>query len=178
VDGDVLVRRGRLAFLAAALAVGCFERSAGSASVADPRVIERWLTCEECVAGELDTVVAMGGDAVPALTAALAGPPDSVTANFTGSSAMSFTRARRAWERLSPVDRTKQPLSDSAAFVNATVASFRSLYQLRAARALDVIDRQTARVLFRGALARDSVGPPLFRADVRRTLDSLANSPP
>jgi hypothetical protein len=141
--------------------------------------IERYLTCEECVNGELAAVTALGQAAVPTLTAALTGPSAQSIANITKSSVDAFARARAQSNRSSQSDRALRPLSDSAAFVSRNVESFRASYQGRAAHALTVIDPARAKAIFRRKLSEDSLATPrLLHADARALMDSLARTPP
>jgi hypothetical protein len=56
-------------------AIGACTLIACGLSRDEEAAVHRWLLCEECVDGELDSVVAFGNRAVPALDAALRGPP-------------------------------------------------------------------------------------------------------
>jgi len=167
-------RRG-VAILAGVLFTACM--SAASAKTGE--TIERYLSCEECVNGELAAVTALGQAAVPTLTAALTGPSAESMANITKSSVDAFVRARAQSERYSQADRALRPMSDSATFVSRNVASFRASYQARAAHALAVIDPPGAKTIFRRKLSEDSLAnPPLLQPDARALMDSLARTPP
>jgi hypothetical protein len=169
----------RVSALAAVLVgASCTPAPDGRVRESDALVIDRWLTCEECVARERDRVIALGGRAIAPLERALAGPPDSVIRNIERSSGASFARARRQAERGARAGQGTLPLGDSAALVRLHVGNFRSLYQMRAAETLRQVDPSQARVRFRRALVADSVAQgALFRADVRRYVDSLARAP-
>ena len=143
------------------------------------RVVDRWLTCEECRSGELDNVVARGAAATPVLTTALSGPPDTVRAHFTQSTAAGYAVAHRQFLRMSPADQALRPLGDSVTLVRNTVQSFQFAYRLRAARALMVLNPGSAREIFRRRLLLDTVGTTNASSPaLRHYLDSLINSPP
>ena len=139
--------------------------------------VERWLTCEECVAGERDSVRALGAEAVPLLRAALQGPPDSVIANMSRSSVDAYARVRRQFERMTPAERALRPIADSVSFVSRNVENFRATYRTRAAIALNDIDPAAARALFAEQLRNDSAGVRPLTPELRRLLDSLARVP-
>lgn len=181
--------RTRHVVVAILLLTALFACQRSAAAIAgDPaivRVVERWLTCEECRSGELDSVVARGTAATPILTAALNGPPDTVRAHFTQSTAAGYAVAHRQFLRLPPADQALRPLGDSVTLVRNTVQSFQFTYRLRAARALMVITPDSARALFRRRLVQDSAAGAvgsgsdrIFGPVLRHYLDSLVNSPP
>ena len=98
---------------------------------------------------------------------------------MTRSSADAFVRARRQAERLGATDRELRPLGDSVTFIARNVDNFRAMYQVRAAMALALVDPLGARALFATRLSQDSLATQkLFRADVRRFVDSLARTTP
>jgi hypothetical protein len=168
--------RRRVVILAGVLLAACLPASVTSENEA---TIERYLTCEECVNGELARVTALGIAAVPALTVALAGPSAQSISNITKSSVEAFSRARAQSQRYSQADRALRPMSDSATYVSRNVENFRASYQARAAHALAVIDPTGSRVAFRRKLADDSLAKTrLFRPDVRAMMDSLVRTPP
>lgn len=82
----------------------------------DPMVV-RALTCEECSAGELDSVVARGNAAIPALVRAVAGPPirvESATVARIRAGLLQFDTANVAFGGVvGEVERTRQRLRDS-----------------------------------------------------------------
>ena len=146
--------------------------------VARQRTIQSWLTCDECVGGELDRVKALGTDAIPELRRSVVGPPDSVLTNITRSTEAAFARARRQFDRLSGPEQAARPLGDSTTFIRTNVANFRGLYQVRAAIALKAISPTIAKDTLRHALDVDSTSAiKLFRPAVRVRLDSLAKYP-
>ena len=149
--------------------------TASTSSSTNAAVIERWLTCEECVDHELDSVVAHGATVRAPLRAALDGPPLASVLRIRASGADAFVRARAQWSRLSTADRALRPLGDSAALVDRNAENFRALYSLRAARALLIVDPD-AKAAIRATLNRDSLATTRFlRADVRHTFDSLSH---
>ncbi len=167
-------RSARRAVLAVSVVtIGCSAHADDTAPI-----VERWLTCEECVNGELARLRVLGAAAIPALTEAVVGPSPSVNANITASSAASFARARRYWLTLAASERLLRPLHDSAAYVARNVENFRSVYQIRAALGLRAIDPMGAGAILRAKLiANDSARVHFFRADVRILLDSLSRAP-
>ncbi|MEO8621046.1 MAG: hypothetical protein ABI625_08265 [bacterium] len=167
-------RRG-VVILAGAFVTACMPAATPQTSA----TIERYLTCEECVNGELAAVTALGQAAVPALTAALKGPSAQSLANITKSSVDAFSRASAQSNRYSQADRALRPMADSATFVSRNVESFRGLYQARAAHALAVIDPAGSKAIFLAKLSEDSLANPrFFRADIRAMVDSMARTPP
>ncbi|MEP7001782.1 MAG: hypothetical protein ABI969_14945 [bacterium] len=168
-------RRRGVAMLAGLFVTACMPAATTQTSA----IIERYLTCEECVNGELAAVTALGQAAVPTLTAALTGPSAQSLANITQSSVDAFSRARAQSNRYSQADRALRPMADSATFVSRNVESFRASYQARAAHALAVIDPVGSKGIFRRKLSEDSLANPRFlRADVRAMVDSMARTPP
>ena len=166
----------RIASVAVLLTIdGC----APSAVATGDTTIERWLTCTECVDGELAAVRALGTAAAPALRTALSGPSAQSTANMRRSSVDAYARARRQWQRMAAADRALRPLGDSASFITRGVENFRSMYQVRAAQALAAVDPSGVRSALTLRLAEDSLGQRrVFRTDVRRFVDSLARASP
>jgi hypothetical protein len=114
----------------------------------------RWLTCDECVEGELEYVVdSIGQVATPRLRQMLLELPDSVLANAEQGYAS-------AWSR------REAPLVDSAAYVGQFVSNLEATIQSRAVIALREL--RGVAVLEEAYNARDSVG---FRADVVAILE-------
>ena len=122
-----------------------------------------WMECNDCRAGELDSVVALGGAAVPLLAAYLrGGPPDD---------------RRMAFEQR--LDSTYQRRSARRDSLAMTRAQFRTVYvrglvvgyQERSARALGIIDGPAALDSLQ-AIPIDSVAPSVAEA-IRCALDSL-----
>lgn len=87
-------------------------------------VVLRWLTCEECVDGELEAVVdSLGSSATPLLREALLETPQDYLDNVERA-------LGAAWQR-----RTN-PAIDSAEYVDRFAANYRAVLQGRAAEAL------------------------------------------
>ncbi len=165
--------RRRIATLLCVVIPACVSTQDDGAAV-----IQHWLTCEECVNGELAAVRALGAAAIPPLSQAVLGPPPEAIANMRRSSLASWHRAQRYSLTLSPGERALRPLGDSAAFMTRDESAFRSVYQVRAAHALHVIDPVRARSILEQRLRQnDSLPVKFFRPDVRAAVDSLAHAP-
>jgi hypothetical protein len=117
------------------------------------RTVDRWLLCEECVDGELDSVVALGDRAVRILEAALRGPSADRRDNMR-------QQVEAMYRGMRDTVISFQRYADH--FASNYVAS----YQSRAAIALGAIGTPHARKILDGALRRDA----RYRADVRRAL--------
>jgi hypothetical protein len=126
----------------------------GGPAPEDTRTVERWLLCEECIDGELDSVVALGDRAIPILEAALQGPSDERRANMR-------RQAEAMWGGMR--DRTVITLARYLAHYDS---NYVSSYQSRAATALQRIDTPETRAILLDALRDDA----RYRADVRRAL--------
>jgi hypothetical protein len=151
-------RLGAIAIVAAMMVTGC------GPSAADRATIHRWLLCEECLAGELDSVVALGGGAVGELTEALSGPGPNRIANVRQQFVQSYRRAA------SYAAQHNDTLSvTEAQYVTHFLDNYVALYQSRAAVALGRIATGPAKAALLEALRRDS----LYRPDVQRTLGSV-----
>ncbi len=178
----VAIRRSHLfiLLLLSTVAVACrTDTSRSRVESPDWQRVERWLTCEECVDGERDSVVARGIAVVPSLTRALDGPPDSISQNFARSTGRTFRRMREQFDRQSPADQALRPLGDSAFIVGSAVANFQRAYRTRAAVALHAITPVNAKTLFRRLLSADSAGTiPPIDPTFRLVLDSLSKTPP
>jgi hypothetical protein len=101
---------------------------------AEDRTIRRWLLCEECVEGELDSVVALGDRAIGRLGAALRGPPEEGKENV-----LRQTRAM--------LDRTTAIAADRQTYIRHYLENYVAIYQVRAAIALDRINTPSADAL-------------------------------
>jgi hypothetical protein len=128
----------------------------------------RWLECEECDRGQLDSVVALGGSAVPALTAYLwKGPPKARVSRLTAHLVKSHAQVNTYSAALSPTDS----LSEATLFVRRYVRNYTATYQSRAARALGLIGGLRARAALEisllGSLRSD------VQAQVHLARDSL-----
>ena len=129
--------------------------------VASRRTVEQWLVCEECVAGELDSVVALGDAGVPLLAAALAGPGPHYVGNVRSQVASSYQRAVRG---SGPV----LPGVSAPDYVGHYVENFIATYQTRAAVALGALNSPAARLVLITALRDDTTS----RIDVRRAIST------
>ena len=125
------------------------------------RTVERWLLCEECVDGELDSVVALGDRALPLLKAALEGPPADRRANMRLQAEAMYTQIRDTSNLVG-----RQP------YVAYHTDNYVASYQSRAATALQRIGTADARVIILDALRQDS----LYRSDVRRAIGNAAGA--
>ena len=142
--------------------LGLFTLALGTIMACAPppseMAVNRWLLCEECNRGELDSVVRFGDQAVGQLVRALDGPSAS----------------ERAWIRQQSADRYAQlqPLAfaDSARYVSHYDSNFVASYQAHAATALGVIGTAHARAALHRAMRNDSN----YRQDVIRTLSRAA----
>jgi hypothetical protein len=129
--------------------------------------VYRLMECEECNAGELDSVLALGQLAVPELAIRLRdGPPATRVTRYRSFLVERLTALRRL--------RSAGPQAgtpDSAAYVQAFLDNYKASYQVRSAGALGRIGGPDARVALQNALAshlRDDVVQM-----VRFTLDSV-----
>ncbi len=130
------------------------RRAAGDV---EPMVV-RWMECNDCRGGELDSVVALGEPAVPLLTQFLRqGPPPERLDAFEARLDRTYHR-RGARNEISP-DEFKATYS----------RGFRIGYQERAARALGRLGGGAAAESLR-AVPDDSVPPPV-RDAIRCALD-------
>lgn len=134
-----MVRMIPLAWLplaAALLAFDCPHTSPGVSSR-----VSHLMECEECNAGELDSVVALGDSAVAELATRLhTGPPAgrvSVYRAFLGEQVAAIRRLR------SQGPGAGSP--DSVAYVNEFLSNYKATYQMRSARALSLIGGSAAR---------------------------------
>ncbi len=124
--------------------------------------ITRWLTCTDCVAGEVDSVVALGADAVPALARALRGPDPARRENVRRQLVATYGRAAE-YAASHPADSLAMSLHD---YVNHFVGNYEAVYQTRAARALALIGTEAAEEALEAALAGADSGVVTYRADV------------
>jgi hypothetical protein len=120
--------------------------------------IDRWLRCEECNRGELDSVVAFGSQAVGRLVGALDGPSAAELAWVHQQSVDRYTRLRPA------------AFGDSSRYLGHYDSNFVASYQAHAAIALGRIGTPEARAALHQAMRNDSV----FRHDVLRSLSRAA----
>jgi hypothetical protein len=133
------------------------EETTTRALVVEPTPsIRRWLLCEECTDGELDSVLALGDRAVDPLASALIGPPLEGIENIRRQVQGMYARA--------PVDSI-----DSSQYMSYYLGNYVALYQRRAAVALDSLDTPRAREVLTQALRQGN-----YRDDVLRVLGRSA----
>jgi hypothetical protein len=140
--------------LATALgAVGCSQDSA--APIAIQPAILRWMQCQECVRGELDSVVTIGAAAEPVLRHILVhGPPPDLEAQVD-------SQLRKPMHGAGGLGVPPAPL------IEAMLEDYRSNYRVRASKALGVIGTDAAR----SALC-DGKAQNFSRIDVRQAIDA------
>lgn len=122
--------------------------------------VQHWLSCEDCLANELDSVAALGDRAVPLLGKALRGPRKDQVENIHRQAAASYAEIAS-----SP---GPPPTMTQTQYVAHFVANYVAVYQTRAAVALRRIGTPSARAALLLALQGDSI----YREDVRGTLGS------
>ena len=136
----------------------------GTAACTRPATLDEitpWLLCDECVDGELDSVVALGARAVRALGRALIGPPtdrgDNMRRQF-------ITR----WNRIAAylADRGRQPAMTQTDYVTLNFENYEASYQQRSAIALGRIGGPRAIRLLEGAVRNARAGRLAYRPDV------------
>lgn len=135
----------------------------------DDAIVERWLTCIECIDGEREAVRQLGGDVVPRLTHAVYGPTAPEMAGIE-------QRARGAYARIGGA------AVPESVYVGRAVSNFRAVYQQRAALSLGDIGTAEALQAIEDAIAFDSIardtsasGLGFYRPRVRQLLhNSLA----
>lgn len=133
--------------LAVAL-IGCHP------TVAERAVVRRWLLCEECTAGERDSVVALGDRVAKPLREGLEGPPASGREHIRRQAGAIYTRLRSP----PPI-----PLQE---FVGHYDSNYVANYQSHAAIALGLIGTPLARSILLEAVRNDTA----YRDDVFRAI--------
>lgn len=150
-------------------AIGCGQEDkwVPASSYGRDEGVLRWLTCDECIEGELEAVLKMGEAAVPELASALIDGPDSeVIDSYRQFLEEQYSRLadRAVLEGVGfETSRTE--------YVDKYVSNLIARYQIRAARALGYIGGNDAREALEGALssqARDDV-----LATVQSVLDQM-----
>ena len=106
------------------------------------RTIVAWLECEECDAGERDSVVALGAVAVPTLAAVLKEGPSPAKLELLRRSLADTYAKLQAYGRTHKNAAVK--LSQQQ-YIDLYTANYVALYQVRAAEALGAIGRPEAR---------------------------------
>jgi len=121
-------------------------------------VVRRWLLCEECREGELDSVVALGDRATGALAEALRGPPAAGRENVRNQAIAMFRRS----PGISPFSQQQ--------YVNRFVANYVATYQSRSVVALGQIGTPKAHAVLLQAVQSDTA----YRDDVLKALGAAA----
>jgi hypothetical protein len=152
-ESPIYRRAAVVAVTLSCLFLGCRDADARlSASEVD--IIERWLLCEECIAGERDSVARLGDRAVADLANRLRGPAPMARDVM--------------WRRIQA-----SYIPDSALtrddYVGLMLENFVALYQKRAASGLSAIGTERAIEVLRNA--RDSADARLYRSDVVRVVE-------
>lgn len=121
---------------------------------AEEESLRGWLLCDECVDGELDSVLALGPRSHKSLQRFLRhGPPGDRRRNIR-------LQAEGMYDRAEPGGIGRE------AYVDGIVQNYVASYQKRAAIALDSLGTPRAHTILINALQRD----PGYREDVRRVL--------
>jgi alpha-tubulin suppressor-like RCC1 family protein len=127
----------------------------------DRAAAANWLTCDECLAGELDSLLLRGNGAVPVLAQALGGPsPAHVAAVREQFRASYAQRADASHGR--PLRVTEEE------YVRRFLGNYIATYQSRAAVALGRLETWRARRSLRSALRNEA----LYRPDVATLIRS------
>ena len=120
--------------------------------------VRRWLLCEECREGELDSVVALGDKVTAALGEAVKGPPVAGRENIQRQAEATFARLA-------------SPPLQRQVYVQHFVDNYVATYQSRAGVALGLIGTPRAHAALVEAVGNDSIP---YRDDVRRILSAAA----
>lgn len=129
----------------------------------DREVLARWLLCEECIDGELDSLRAPArrDRIVPLLAEALRGPPLRSSENVRRQLDETYQQlARRAVSRDKPMPLTRD------AYVAHYLGNYEAGYQSRAITGLVAIGTPDARQALAEAHDRVRSGESLYRGDV------------
>jgi hypothetical protein len=121
------------------------------------RIVERWLLCDECVDGELDSLLALRERGQTAMIQALDGPPKERVENIRLQAEDMY-------------DGIPNPVTPRQKFVDHYLSNHRAIYQIRAAVALNAFHTATAHAALVEALRHEE----RFRADVLRRLSQAA----
>jgi hypothetical protein len=139
----------------AALALGIMSCRAKDS--VENRVVQRWLLCDECVEGELDSVLALRSRGEKAMIKALEGPPKDRVENMR-------LQAEGMYARI------PHPATPRQKFVDHYVGNYRAIYHRRAEVALRRFNTPTAHSALVDALRHDT----RYRDDVLRGLAEAA----
>jgi hypothetical protein len=149
---------GSRAWLLAGVVVALVLALATCPPPPEKAVIDRWLLCEECISGELDSVIALGDDATDMLRMALLkGPPSSDREHIRRHAASRYTRLR-------------SPLVSPSRWVDQYESNYVEHYQSHAATALGRIGTPAARAALFEAMQRET----RYGRDARRALARAA----
>jgi hypothetical protein len=148
----VTTRSGALLTLVLALA------ACGGPTPVD-RKVQRYLLCEECTEGELDSVLALGNRGEMGLDRALDGPPEDRIENMR-------LQAESMFDRIPSPAMTRQQYEDHY------VENYKALYVSRAALGLRRFNTPTAHAALIDAVRHDN----RYREDVRRVLGASAGA--
>lgn len=150
---------------AIALIGGIVSTTCNPRTPAEHDAVIRWLECEECDRGQLDSVVALGEGVVPALTDYLQnGPPPDRVDRLVG-------HLRASHAAVDSYYVSHDSISDSSQFVGRYLSNYVATFQSRSARALGLIGGPGAKTALDSALhlrVRSDV-----RDQIRFALDSL-----
>ena len=116
--------------------------------------IDRWLLCDECVDGELDSILRIDSRAVPTLINTLQGPSPDRVENIRRQLAADYARVRTAAAPDSPA------LSETD-YIRLYLSNHRAAYQTRSAIALGRIGTDDA-----VAALQDAASDTTLRSDV------------
>ena len=131
--------------------------------------VQTWLRCDECLAGELNAVLAAGGRAVPSLSRALRGLPPARLDSIR-------TRLQARYDRINASDSLTEPRD---AYVARFVQHYINTTQVRAAVALDSIGTGQALDALRKAYEDELGGAQHYTPSVFRRITDihLGNAP-
>jgi alpha-tubulin suppressor-like RCC1 family protein len=154
--------------LTAVLLAACGPTVADGVRETDRTAVRRWLLCEECVRGELDSLTdpARRDRAVPLLAQALAGPSLRRRENVRHQLEEIYQQlATRAANQGRALPRT---LDD---YVAHHLSNYVAVYQTRAVVGLVEIGTPEARAALDDAVARVRTGERIYRGDVLQELN-------
>ena len=139
----------------------------------DQAVVRRWLLCEECYHGEIDSVLARPGTSVPLLAAALDGPPAALRENVRRQLEETYQHLANRAAREGRVP----PLTLDE-YVAHFLGNYEAVYQSRAITGLAAIGTPEARAALDTAAARVRSGALIYRGDVIEELSRATGGPP
>ena len=161
--GSVARRAATLIIMSLATLAAC-----GGVSERDRELLDIWLTCEECSAGELDSIMRIGDRIVPRhSTALMDGPSDDAQQNYE-------LQLREIYgERAARAQRNPdiQIRITESEFVERFLGNFVALYRVRAGHALAQIGVPDAAAAL--ADAAEAARQGHFRDDVAEEVKRL-----